>query len=360
MNFHLFFCYRLFLSAKIWYNGIRRFFILKKILITGGAGYLGLNMAVSLLNKGYSIVIVDDLKNAFEIHINRLIEDFESKVTFYQGNVCDREFMKGVFETHNFDIVIHLAAHKYVGESITKPQEYFNNNIGSLETVLELAEKFQVKKLAFASSAVVYGNTETVPTNESVKFAPISPYAETKCIGEDMIQKWCLQSGVSAVIFRFSNPVGANTEYMFGDHSKKGVENLLPYIVRSAIEDKAMVFRGNNHATPDGTPIRDYISIVDLAEIVAEVLSSAQTEQCEVINVGRGAGFSLLELVRAVESELKKSVQYSFSKRSDLEASVSMLDVSKLHSRYQVELKHNLNDIVKSQIEFFKYLNNKK
>ena len=333
---------------------------MKKILITGGAGYLGLNMAVSLLKNDCEIVIVDDFKNAYEMHINRLVEKVGKSVQFYGGNVCDFEFMKGVFEKHGFDIVIHLAAYKYVGESIDKPQEYFDNNIGSLENILQLSKEFKVQKLAFASSAVVYGNTDIVPTDESVKFAPISPYAETKCIGEDMIQDWCLKSGVSAVIFRFSNPVGANVEYMFGDHSKKGVENLLPYIVRAVSEDKEMVFRGNNHATPDGTPIRDYISIVDLADTVATVLFANQVENCEVINVGRGTGYSLLEIVDAVTQELGKEAKFSFAEKSNLEASVSLLDVSKLHSRYNVEIKHDLKEIVKSQIEFFKFINMQK
>jgi UDP-glucose 4-epimerase len=247
-----------------------------------------------------------------------------------------------------------------VGESIDKPQEYFDNNIGSLENVLTLSKEFNVKKIAFASSAVVYGNTDIVPTNELVEFAPISPYAETKCIGEDMICKWCQTSGVSAVIFRFSNPIGANMEFMFGDHSKKGVENLLPYIVRSAIEGKAMVFRGNNHATPDGTPIRDYISVVDLADIVKTVLLADQRENVEILNVGRGVGFSLLEIVKTVENELHKKIQYSFAEKSNLEASVSILDSSKLYERYKVEMKHGLKEIVQSQIKFFEYINAKK
>lgn len=360
MIFISFFIDRLFLWAKIWYNEIRRFFILKKILITGGAGFLGLNMAVSLLKKGCEIVIVDNLKNSHEMHINRLIEEFENRVTFCYGDVCDFEFMKTVFDSHDFDAVIHLAAHKYVGESIDKPQEYFDNNIGSLEVVLNLSKEFKVKKLAFASSAVVYGNTDIVPTNESVKFAPISPYAETKCIGEEKICEWCQTSGISGVIFRFSNPVGANNEYMFGDHSKKGVENLLPYIVRCAIEDKPMVFKGNNHATADGTPIRDYISVVDLAEIVASVLLDKQTDNLEILNVGCGKGYSLLEIVKAVETELGKPLQYSFTEKSNIEASVSILDSSKLYSKYGAEIRHDLTDIVQSQIKFFEYINSQK
>lgn len=332
---------------------------MKNVLITGGAGFLGLNIAVSMLNNGCDVVIVDDLKNAYDMHINRLIKEFAGNIEFFEGDVCDEAFMRTVFSTHQFDVVVHLAAYKYVGESIDKPQEYFDNNVGSLEVVLKLSKEFGIKKFAFSSSAVVYGNTGEIPTGESVKFAPISPYAETKCIGEDKISEWCQTSGISAVIFRFSNPIGANDKYMFGDHSKKGVENLLPYIVRCAIEGKPMVFRGNNHPTPDGTPIRDYISVVDLANTVVDVLKGNQVEACEVLNVGRGSGFSLLEIVSAVETVLGKKIDYSFSEKSNLEASVSVLDVKRLKERYNIELKTDLKDIVKSQIDFFEYIRQK-
>lgn len=334
-------------------------FILKHILITGGAGYLGLNMAVSFLQKDCDVVIVDNLKNSFEMHVCRLVKEFDGRVKFCQGDVCDKVFMRGVFETHDFDVVIHLAGYKYVSESIKKPQEYFDNNIGSLEVILELAKEFKVKKFAFSSSAVVYGNTKVVPTNESVEFAPMSPYAKTKCVSEDMIGEWCQISGISAVIFRFSNPIGANELFMFGDHSKNGFENLLPYIVRCAIEGKSMVFRGNNHPTPDGTPIRDYIGVVDVANIVSTVLMADQTDKCEVLNVGRGSGFSLLEIVETVEVVLGKKIDYSFGEKSDLEASVSVLDVGKLHSRYDIEVKQSLKEIVESQIKFFEYIRQK-
>ena len=330
---------------------------MKKVLITGGAGYLGLNISLSLLEKENTIVIVDDLKNSYKEHIQNLINNFGLKIKFYNGNVCDYEFMKNIFELHSFDIVLHLAAHKYVGESITNPEEYKTNNINSLTTVLKLCKEFNISRFAFASSAVVYGNTSSIPVIEETTLSPLSPYAKTKSDGESLIQDWHQLTKIPSTIFRFSNPAGANTKFMFGDHSKKGFENLIPYIVRNSIENNIMTFKGNDHPTPDGTPIRDYIHVSDLANIVSNVLNNSTNNEVEVLNVSRGSGFSLLEIVTAIENKLDKKLTYKFTERNKNESSVSILDSTKLTLNYSINHKFGIDEIVSSQIEFQNYIN---
>lgn len=326
---------------------------MKTILITGGAGYLGLNISLPLLESGNTVVIVDDMKNSYSSHINNLLKTYPAQTKFYKGNVCDQKFMKSIFETHKPNIVLHLAALKYVGESIQNPQQYFENNMKSLEVVLSLSKEYNVSRFAFSSSAVVYGNTNNLSATEDFDFNPLSPYAETKCNGEKLIT----ESKLNITIFRFSNPVGANTKLMFGDHSKKHVENLVPYIVKCAIENKPMVFKGNNHPTPDGTAVRDYIFVGDLAKIVSHILLSS-SQQNEVLNISSGTGYSVLEILKTTEQLLNKPLCYSFKERNENESSISILDNSKLKNNYNIAPQTPLKEIIKTQILFQNHFKN--
>ena len=328
---------------------------MSNILITGGAGFLGLNIALEYLKKGDKVVIVDDLKNSYVAHISSLIKTYPDSITFYRGDVCDRAFLNGVFKKHSFDIVLHLAAYKNVGESKIKPSMYYLNNISSLRNVLKCIDKYGIKKFAFPSTAVVYGNTSVVPTSESVALDPLSPYAETKVEGENIIAAWQEQSKVPTVIFRFANPIGANIDYMLGDHSKKGYGNLIPYIIKNTMEGTPMSFRGNDHPTPDGTAIRDYLHISDLAKSVHTVLDS-NLSGLDIVNVGSGRGYSVLDIVHTVEDLLHKKLDYSFTKRNDFEGSVSVLDVAHLKGKYGIDISTPLKDIISSEIMFYKYL----
>jgi UDP-glucose 4-epimerase len=325
---------------------------LKTILITGGAGYLGLNIALELIKTKNNVVIIDDLKNSYKSHVNKLLKTFPNNTWFYKGDVCDYEFTKNIFNSHKIDYVLHLASLKYVGESIKKPKAYEKNNIDSLKTILSLSKEFKVSRLAFSSSAVVYGNTNNIPATEDFCFSPLSPYAKTKCDCETLIQKWNKATNIPITIFRFSNPVGANSEYMFADHSKKGFENLVPYIVKCAFLNKPMTFRGNNHPTPDGTAIRDYLHVSDLAEIASHILLNS-TAVNEVLNISSGKGTSVLEILKTTEQLLNKKLDYSFSERNPSEASVSILDISKLKNNYSVSTHRTLDEIIQSQIDFF-------
>lgn len=325
---------------------------MKNILITGGAGYLGLNIAIPLLETGNTVIIVDDLKNSYVCHVKNLIKTFPKNTVFYKGDVCDYNFMKQIFHAHKPDIILHLSALKYVGESIKKPDKYLKNNIDSLETVLKLTDEFKAKRIAFASSAVVYGNAQYA--DETCPFSPLSPYAQTKANGEKLILDWSVKTKIPSTIFRFSNPIGANTKFMFGDHSKKGVLNLVPYIVKNAIQDTPMTFKGNDHPTPDGTPIRDYIFVSDLSKIVSKVLLTSTSKQ-EILNVSSGSGFSVLEIIKTTEKLLNKKLNFSFSERNKNEASISILKCDLLNSKYALKTTAKLEQIIQSQIDFCKF-----
>ena len=328
---------------------------LSNVLITGGAGFLGLNIALEYLGGGDSVIIVDDMKNSYVEHIHNLMDKYPEKVTFYKGDVCDKSLLDRVFSTHHVETVLHMAAYKNVSESKLKPSLYHINNIGSLRSVLHMCDKYHISKFALPSTAVVYGEPKVVPIAEDTMLQPLSPYAETKVSCESILSEWHKSSGIPTVIFRFSNPVGANTEYHFGDHSKKGYGNLLPYIIGSALEGKPMVFRGCDHPTHDGTAVRDYIYVSDLARVVHTVLTHKSTADLEVLNVGSGKGTSVLDIVHAVENVLGRKLDYSFSPRNEFEGSISILDTSRLHSKYSVSIDASLVDIIKSAIDFYIY-----
>ena len=327
---------------------------MKTIFITGGAGYLGSNISLVALEKGYKVVILDNFKNAYTRHINKLKSVYPDSLFIHKGDATIDSDLCNIFECYKPNYIIHLAAYKYVGESIERKDKYFSNNMGSLEKILEYAEKYNVEKFSFASSAVVYGNPTTYPTDESTTLAPLSPYAETKALGEKMIDKWNSRTHIPAIIYRFSNPIGAESKYNLGDDSKKGVLNLLPYIVTNTLANTPMQFKGNDHNTHDGTAIRDYIYVCDLAKAVINLLENYSGTICETINVSRAKGFSVLDILKSVENISNINAQYSFKPKNSGEASISLLSADKLHSKYGVYLDSSIDNIVDSEIRFRK------
>ena len=329
---------------------------MQTIFITGGAGYLGTNISLVALEKGYTVVILDNFKNSYCQHINRLKKDYPNSLFVYKGDVRDNSILDKIHSRHHIDSIIHLAAYKYVGESISNSNKYYENNMESLDSILDFASRANTKKFAFASSAVVYGNPISYPTNETENLSPLSPYAETKAEGERIIEDWCSKTHIPSIIYRFSNPIGAESTYGFGDDSKKKVSNLLPYIIDSIYNDEHMTFKGNDHPTHDGTAVRDYIFVCDLAKAVIGVLEKYNEQSCEIVNVSRGKGFSVLDLLRAAEKGLNKKAQYDFAPRNEKEASISLLSADKLHSKYDTYLDTDIDKIVESEIIFRKSL----
>lgn len=330
------------------------------ILITGGAGFLGLNIAVELIKNNHTIVIVDDLKNSYACHINNLLKKHPNNVRFFKGDVCQPPFIKNVFEITKPDYVLHLAAKKYVAESIAHPQDYISNNINSLKTILYYSEKFNVKKFAFSSTSVVYGNMKNESFSETSPLAGLNPYAQTKIDGENMIAKWHSKTHIPSIIFRFTNPVGANTEYMFGDHSKRKQMQLVPYVVHQALNGEQIILKGNDFNTPDGSPIRSYFHISDLAKAVCVALENFN-KPFDIYNIGNNKlELSTKQIVLALSNILNKSIDYSFTKSNSKENAKISCNFEKFNKEFNFKCNFSLENIINSQIEFEKHISNTK
>lgn len=332
---------------------------MSKILITGGAGFIGLNVAVEFLKNNHEIVIVDDLKNSYIKHLNHIKTAYENKVTFFKGNVCNKSFMDKVFKETKPEIVIHLAAKKYVAESIKKPKEYMQNNLDSLNTVLNLSKKYKIKKFAFSSTSVVYENLVDHSFVETDPTKGLNPYALSKCEGEKIIKNWFNETKISTIIFRFTNPVGSNLEYMLGDHSKKKKIQLIPYVVNSAINNNKIMLRGNTYNTPDGTPIRSFIHITDLAKSVYVAVNNFNGK-LEVFNIGNpNLELSTKQIVLATEKEIGHPINYDFTAANNQENAKVSCNCDKFKQTFNYKNQFSINDIISSQIEFDKIINKK-
>lgn len=296
-----------------------------KILVTGGAGYIGSHTTVELQNAGYDVVIVDNLSNSNADVIDGIERITAKRPTFYKNDCNDRVAMRKVFEQEK-DIcgIIHFAASKAVGESVQKPLLYYRNNIDSLLTLMELMPEFGVKGIVFSSSCTVYGQPDILPVDETAPIKPaLSPYGNTKQINEEII-KDAIHSGVDykAVILRYFNPIGAHPSAEIGELPNGVPQNLIPYITQTAmgIRKELSVF-GDDYNTPDGSCIRDYINVVDLAKAhviaVDRMLTGKSEEQVEVFNLGTGRGVSVLELINAFEAATGVKLNYKIVGRRE-------------------------------------------
>ena len=321
----------------------------KYVLITGGAGFIGTNLCPKLIEKGYNIVIADDFVNSKSCHIKRLQQLYPGKIDVYKFDINDQQRLEKLFQKYTFEGVVHLAAKKYIDESFKYPQEYMQNNVGSTKLLLDTMTKFGVKKLLFASSVSVYGETKYLPVDEAHPLTPLSPYAETKKICEQVIEPWAKDN--TAIVCRFSNPTGADDKLMLGDDSTMNKSSLIPYMCRKISAGEKLMFNGNCYNTKDGTTIRDYIHITDLTQIVADLFE--KTTQSTIVNVARGGeGISILDVLHAFENSLGYKLDYGFGppRQGDIPAITFATD--KLHSVAKVEYSKTMEDIVSSQLEF--------
>lgn len=281
---------------------------MKKVLVTGGTGYIGSHTVVDLLENGYEVVIVDNLSRSKKEVIQGIEKTAGKATNFYQVDLCDKPSLEKVFqEEKNIEGIIHFAAYKYVDESVREPLLYYRNNVEGLINLLEVTKKYGVKNFVFSSSCSVYGNIDSLPVSETTKLnAAQSPYASTKVIGEMMLEEVKLEIPVNFISLRYFNPVGAHTAGFIGENPSVTPNNLVPRITGTAIGkfNKLMIF-GNELPTRDGSCIRDYIHVMDVAEAHTAALQylskldSINTH--EIINVGSGEGVSVIELVAAFE-----------------------------------------------------------
>ncbi|WP_139924976.1 UDP-glucose 4-epimerase GalE [Hymenobacter sp. DG01] len=289
-----------------------------KILVTGGAGYIGSHAVVELYEAGFQPVIIDNFSNSQESALRGLEEILGVKVPFHGIDCNDIEAMRAVFaEEGSLRGVIHFAAYKAVGESVQKPLEYYQNNVGSLLTLLQVMREFGVESLVFSSSCTVYGVPDALPVTEQTPTKKAnSPYGATKQMCEDILRDVAAAPGASlrTILLRYFNPIGAHPSAKIGELPLGVPQNLIPYVTQTAagIREKLTIY-GNTYDTPDGTNIRDYVHVVDLAKahvVAVQRLLDAQAERVETFNVGTGRGNSVLEVVQAFERATGQQLNY--------------------------------------------------
>lgn len=288
------------------------------VLVTGGMGYIGSHTVVELLNNEQDVIIVDNLHNSKELVIDRVktITGIEPK--FYNYDVLDRKNVEKVFEENNIEAVIHFAGYKAVGESVEKPLEYYHNNIGSTIILLEVMKKYGVKNFVFSSSATVYGDAKVVPINEESPLSATNPYGRTKLMIEEILRDlYNSDKSWNIALLRYFNPVGAHKSGMLGEDPCGIPNNLMPYITKVAIgELKELSVFGNDYNTMDGTGVRDYIHVVDLARGHLKALDKLTTN-CGLVtyNLGTGNGYSVLDVINAFSRASGKPVPYKIVSR---------------------------------------------
>ena len=291
---------------------------MKNILLTGGLGYIGSHTAVQLLNAGYEVVIIDNLSNS-ERRVKNKIERITGKsVKFYKYDMKSERNLRKVFAENKIDAVIHFAGLKAVGESVQKPIEYYENNLESTISLLKIMREFGVKNLVFSSSATVYGKAESMPIYEDFPTSATNPYGRTKLFIEEILKDVCVaDKSLNVAILRYFNPVGAHESGLLGENPKGTPNNLMPYISRVSVGqlDELSIF-GNDYNTKDGTGVRDYIHVVDLADGHLASLKKLETNCGLVIyNLGTGTGYSVLDMVNAYNKCCGGKVKYKFAPR---------------------------------------------
>ena len=334
---------------------------MRNILVTGGLGYIGSHTVVELIKNGYTPIIIDNLSNTEIDVLERLESITNHKLEYYNLNICDGLALEEIFTKHNIDAVIHFAAFKAVGESVEKPLKYYLNNINGLNTLLNAMEKNKVKNIVFSSSCTVYGEPDFSPVNENAEIKRAnSPYGRTKQIGEDILQDCKFLNTVS---LRYFNPIGAHASSKIGELPLGVPNNLVPFITQTAIgiREKITVF-GNDYNTKDGTCIRDYIHVVDLAAAHVKALSYINDNpenQFEVVNIGTGNGFTVLEVIQTFEKVNNLKLNYTIGPRRSGDVEKVWADASKAKEKLRWEAKLNLNDMLISSWNWQLELKNK-
>ena len=290
---------------------------MKKILVTGGTGYIGSHTVVQLLEAGYEVVILDNLSNSKISVIDRIEKITNQRPLFIEGDIRDQSLLNKLFSDYRIDAVIHFAGLKAVGESVEEPLKYYENNVAGSITLLEAMKNAKVTKMVFSSSATVYGEPQQLPIKEDHPLNPTNPYGETKLAVENLLRDLYRSSPHWKIfILRYFNPVGAHQSGLIGEDPSGIPNNLFPYIAKVAMgELENLKVFGDDYDTKDGTGVRDYIHVNDLADAHLRALEKLSQAKCETINLGTGQGYSVLEIVKAFESESKHTINLIISGR---------------------------------------------
>ena len=302
------------------------------ILVTGGAGYIGSHTCVELLQNGYEVIVVDNLCNSKEESLRRVQEITGKSLKFYKIDLLDQERLEEVFNNHTIDSVIHFAGLKSMGESVRIPLQYFHNNVTGTLILLELMKKHNIKNIVFSSTAGVYGEVKKVPITEEAPLSVINPYSRTKLMIEDILRDlYNAEPGWNIAILRYFNPVGAHPSGKIGEDPNDIPNNLTPYVAQVAVGRRPFVrVWGNDYPTPDGTGVRDYIHVMDLAVGHIKALEKLTKKPGIVTyNLGTGRGYSVLEVIAAFENACQHKIPYKIMDRRSGDAAISYADPTK-------------------------------
>ena len=324
---------------------------MENILVTGGAGYIGSHTVVELLESGYGVVVVDNLSNSNKESMNRVKMITGKSPVFYEADVRDRAAMEKIFTENKIDYVIHFAGLKAVGESCVKPIEYYDNNLYGTLVLLEVMREHGCKKIVFSSSATVYGTPERLPLDESCRTGgTTNPYGTSKYFQEIMLQDVYKADGEwTVVLLRYFNPVGAHESGLIGEDPRGIPNNLTPYIAKVAIgELKEVGVFGNDYDTPDGTGVRDYIHVVDLAKGHVAAISKIKDSGVYTYNLGTGVGYSVLDVIHAYEKACGHAIPYAIKPRRAGDIAACYADASKAEKELGWKAQYGIDEMCAS------------
>lgn len=322
-----------------------------KILVTGGAGYIGSHTCVELLERGYEVVVLDNYYNSCAVSVERVEKITGKKIALYEGDVRDRAMLDKIFTEHKIDCVIHFAGLKAVGESCAKPIMYYDNNIGGTLALVEVMQKHNCKKIIFSSSATVYGNPEVLPLTETCKTGgTTNPYGTSKLFQERILSDlYDADNGWTVILLRYFNPVGAHESGLIGEDPQGIPNNLTPYIAKVAIgELKEIGVFGNDYPTPDGTGVRDYIHVVDLAKGHVSAIDGVKGSGVFVYNLGTGIGYSVLDVIHAFEKACGRKLPYVIKPRRAGDIAACYADASKAKKELGWQAEYGIDDMCAS------------
>ena len=325
------------------------------ILVTGGTGYIGSNTVVKLIENNYDVIIVDNFSNSKPIVLDKLKKITGKDIKFYEIDLLDKEKLEVVFKENKIDAVIHFAGFKAVGESVKKPLMYYRNNIDSTLNLLELMVKYSVKKIVFSSSATVYGDPEELPIKETARLSVTNPYGATKLYIEGILKDlYISDNSFRIAILRYFNPIGSDDTGLLGEDPNGIPNNLMPYIVKVANKELSHLnIFGDDYDTPDGTGVRDYIHVVDLAQGHVKALRYLdENPGLDYYNLGTGKGYSVLEMVKAFERVNNISVPYEIIGRRDGDIATCYADTNKAFKKLDWRAERGLDDMVKSAYDY--------
>ena len=321
------------------------------ILVTGGTGYIGSHTCVELLNAGYDVVIMDNLYNSSEEVLKRIEKITGKKAKFYKVDLLDKEGIRTIFKENTIDAVIHFAGYKAVGESVQIPLTYYQNNVAGSLNLYEVMNEYNVKKIVFSSSACVYGAPKSVPIKEDFEIHTTNPYGATKVMNEMILQDvYTSDNDWGVLLLRYFNPIGAHKSGLLGEVPNGIPNNLVPYIARVANGQlEYLRVWGDDYPTPDGTGVRDYIHVVDLAKGHVKALEKLdrENEGLFIYNLGTGTGYSVLDMVKAFEKATGKKVPYKIAPRREGDIATCYADPKKAKEELGWEATKTLEDMCK-------------